>query len=164
VAAEPRGRGQRGGPPESTGHALNRARAHARASLEEALAALEALLDAASLASAGEPASANALLAPVAQLLQDARARLDADDRGSTELLRSIAQAFDVEIARWEARAQDDPDARAVLRAFLGVRELLWEFGIRPGESAAEKEPPDTRKKSERRSGRKKVQRIRVQG
>ena len=52
---------------------------------------------------------------------------------GPEPLLASIAEALDIEIARWEKRARDDLDARAVLRAFLGLREILWEFGVRPG-------------------------------
>jgi hypothetical protein len=54
----------------------------------------------------------------------------------SAPLLSALAEALDAEIARWEARARDDAEARAVLRAFLGVRELLWELGLRRRDSA----------------------------
>ena len=47
-----------------------------------------------------------------------------------------LAAALESEIRRWERRSQTDPDARPVLRAFLGLRELLWEFGLRPGEES----------------------------
>ena len=49
-----------------------------------------------------------------------------------------MLDALDAEIARWETKARQDADARAVLRAFLGVRELLWELGMRPSAPAAE--------------------------
>ncbi|MGH7286571.1 MAG: hypothetical protein ACREI8_00945, partial [Myxococcota bacterium] len=63
-------------------------------------------------------------------------------------------------IARWEERARQDGEARAVLRAFLGVRELLWEFGIRrPDEPAA----PRAERRAAKRGGPR-VQRVRVQG
>lgn len=90
-----------------------------------------ALLDAASLGASGEPSQAHRLLGPLASLLEDLSAQLD---RGAgaapASILDAITEALDVEIARWEQRAGDDPDARAVLRAFLGLRELLWEFGV----------------------------------
>jgi hypothetical protein len=119
-------------PPESAGEALARARAHARAALAEALAALRALLDAAALGATGVPAADHRGLSGAARLLEGLAADLDARGGGSASLLASVAEALDAEIARWEARAEDDPDARAVLRAFLGLRELLWEFGMRP--------------------------------
>jgi hypothetical protein len=114
-------------PPETAGEALARAREHGRAAVAEALAALRALLDAAALAGTGVPAADHRGLAAAARWLDGLDARA-----GSPSLLVSVAEALDAEIARWEERAQDDPDARAVLRAFLGLRELLWEFGLRP--------------------------------
>ncbi len=51
---------------------------------------------------------------------------------------------LDDEIGRWETRGRDDPEARAVLRAFLGVREILWEFGLRPSRAERrESGPPE---------------------
>ena len=85
-------------------------------------------------------------------------------------LLRSIAEALDAEIARWETRAKTDPEARAVLRAFLGLRELLWEFGIRREPDASESgetSKPAARKKGHSTSTRRKkprVQRVTVEG
>ena len=43
-----------------------------------------------------------------------------------------MVEALDAEIARWEERAKTDDDARAMLRAYLGLREILWELGVRP--------------------------------
>ena len=80
----------------------------------------------------GLPSDASRLLAPLAQLLEGLAAGLAPDaEAASAPLLDALAEALDAEIARWEARARDDAEARAVLRAFLGVRELLWELGLR---------------------------------
>jgi hypothetical protein len=141
--------------------ALARARRHGRAAAAEALAAVEALLDAGALVSAGEPAAAHPLLAPLAQLLAHLKARLEgaAGDDGES-VLAAVAEALDAEIARWEERARQDTEARAVLRAFLGVRELLWEFGVRRPDASGT--PRGDRRPAKRRGAR--VQRVRVQG
>ena len=86
-------------------------------------------------------------------------------------LVQAIIEALDAEIARWEARSRDDADARAVLRAFLGLREILWEFGMRPADA---ERPPPSGPSPESRPGRgrpgarnparARVQRVRVQG
>jgi hypothetical protein len=160
-------------PPASAAEALARARQHARSAASEALACVHALLDAGSLASLGSSAEASRLLAPVAQLLESAALALSPDsDAVSAPLLSALAEALDAEIARWEARARDDAEARAVLRAFLGVRELLWELGLRRsdtarGPSAAEARAP---RAGEAPRGprplrrRPRVQRVPVQG
>jgi hypothetical protein len=112
--------------------ALDRARRHARAALAETLSTVHALLDATSLRISGESSRSHRLLGPLAAILQGLIAELDGgSEREAAALLRSIAAALDAEIARWEKRAESDADARAVLRAFLGLRELLWEFGVR---------------------------------
>jgi hypothetical protein len=129
-------RGAPRGAPQSPAQALEQARLHGRAAAAESLLALHALLDAAALAASGAPAPENRWLAPAAQLLADLAARLE-EGKQARGLLAAIAEALDVEIARWEQRARQDADARAVLRAFLGLRELLWEFGVRPGAAGA---------------------------
>jgi hypothetical protein len=84
-------------------------------------------------------------------------------------LLRSIAEALDAEVARWQARAESDPEARAVLRAFLGLRELLWEFGIRPETDANQNDPSSARaarkvgRANSRRRKAPRVQRVTVE-
>jgi hypothetical protein len=124
--------------PDSAGEALEQARQHARRAASEAVAALHALLDAAALATSGSPSEANRVLAPLARVLESVEAGLAPDsDAVSAPLLTALADALDAEIARWEARARDDAEARAVLRAFLGVRELLWELGLRRRGGAA---------------------------
>ena len=130
---------------ESVEDALQRALAHARGAVAEGLAAARAPLDAATIALHDQPA-------PIAG---DTRAdapplglAFDSAARGLDELialagagvgtggvpdalLSTILDSLDDEIERWEARSQGDAEARAVLRAFLGVREILWEVGVR---------------------------------
>jgi hypothetical protein len=122
--------------PASIDEALARARHHGQAALAETLAAVGALLDAASLATSGS-AGPGGRLAPLARTLEQLREWLDPGaNRDAAALLESFLAALDAEIGRWEKRSSQDPEARAVLRAFLAVRELLWEVGARPSESA----------------------------
>jgi hypothetical protein len=159
-------------PSESAAEALARARTHTHAAIAEALAATHALLDASSLAVSGDVSASNAVLGPIARILEGLRAEFDesATTGEAAALLRSVAEALDAEIARWETRAETDPEARAVLRAFLGLRELLWEFGIRRKSDASEGEETSTRatrKKGRSTSTRRKqprVQRVTVEG
>lgn len=173
---EPRSRRKRdpipdaGAPPESSGEALERARGHARRATAEALAGVQAVLDAAALATSGVPSEIHAVLGPLAVLLSSLEERLArAAGPMSAPIVRAITDALDLEISRWEARAQDDPEARAVLRAFLGLRELLWEFGLRRGRDGAHDQPGGAesgagRGSRVRRSRRPRVQRVTVEG
>jgi len=135
-------------PAESVEEALQRASSHARKALAEAVAACRALLDAVSLLAIDAPAPDNRRLASLARVLDDLTERLSpADatpDDASASLLFALAEALDAEIARWEQRARTDREARAVLRAFLGMREILWELGIRTAPPAPAP-PSDTR-------------------
>jgi hypothetical protein len=122
--------------------ALGRARRHARAALAEAVATLRALLDAASLAGAGVPSDEQRRLSGLAATLDALAAQIAPD--GAAEgppLLGAVYEALDDEIERWEERSRDDPDARPVLRAFLGLREILWELGVRPTQPGPRGEP-----------------------
>ncbi len=118
-------------PPASAEEALSRARRHGRAAAAEAALAARALLDALSLATSGTPSDGSQVLAWAAAALDDAARGLGADAPGALSLLGAVAEALDAEISRWEARAGVDRDARAVLRAYLGLREILWELGLR---------------------------------
>ncbi len=169
-----RGRTRQGdaAPPVSAAEAFARARRHAYSAIAEALAAVRALLDASSLALSGEASANNALLGPIARILERLRAEFDggAATGEAGALLRSIAEALDAEIARWETRTETDPEARAVLRAFLGLRELLWEFGIRresdqsgSGEDSVRAARKAGRSISKRRTPPR-VQRVTVEG
>jgi hypothetical protein len=119
-------------PPRSVDEALERARGHALAAVSEALLAARAALDAGALATLGAPSDTNEWLGGAARWLEDAAAQARAGaGRPLTPWLDAVSDALDDEIERWEARSRIDPEARSVLRAFLGVREILWEFGLR---------------------------------
>jgi hypothetical protein len=139
-----RGRGASLPPPRSADEAIARARRHALAALAETVHALRALVDAASLATTGAPSDAHAALAGASAWLDGIAEQMQAGaGRHGAPWLDAVARVLDAEIARWETRGRDDPEARAVLRAFLGVREILWEFGLRPSSSAARGVTPD---------------------
>jgi hypothetical protein len=130
-------------PPETVEEALSRSLRHARRALTEGLLAARSLLDAASLAIAGKPASlaqgetraATDLRLIVATLARGLDELIEvtrsSDEALPTPVVEAILGALDAEILRWEGRSRSDPDARAVLRAFLGLREILWELGLR---------------------------------
>jgi hypothetical protein len=154
----------RDAPESELDQALARARRHAKNAVGEALEALRALLDAASLAASGGSAASSSLFAPVDGWIARASRGLSADSGFTDGLAAEIAAALEQEIARWEERAQSDDDARPVLRAFLGLREVLWELGVRAsfapsnGRSRAGGEPSASDPRPRR------VQRVAVQG
>src|SRR5690606_8646751 len=122
--------------------ALQRALRHARSAAAEAARAARALLDAASLGVTGLAAERHEALRPALRWLETLA---DGDDaRDGRRWLAALAAALDAEIERWEARSRTDPEARGVLRAFLGLRELLWELGVRtpPGAPGAAPRAP----------------------
>jgi hypothetical protein len=124
--------------PETVEEALRRARVHSRAAAAESVAALQALLDAAALVLSGRAAEGDAVLGPLSQSLDELRALIAPDDSHlGSSLLNALFDALDAEIARWELRSREDPNARSVLRAFLGVREILWEISSRGNDAAA---------------------------
>lgn len=131
--------------PETVEDALLRASTHARDALGEATEAGRALLDVLSLVTTDRPARDNQQLATLARILDDLAARIStrgpSTDPTNAFPLRAFTDALDQEITRWEGRAVHDADARAVLRAFLGMREVLWELGVRqPRESPPRKD------------------------
>jgi hypothetical protein len=150
--------------------ALARARRHTQRAIAEALAAARALLDAASLGLSGEPAEAHRGLGALSSALQQASAQLSDDSAALTgPVVEAILDALDHEIARWELRSSDDAEARAVLRAFLGMREILWEFGLRRGDAPSSADPTPRSGGGLGKSGStgrpaRRVQRVRVQG
>ena len=154
-------------PPASALEALERARQHGRAAVAEALCAVHALIDAASLATTGAPAVTHRGLALVARALEDVAGAFGEDEGAS--LLGAVADALDAEIGRWEQRATQHPEARAVLRAYLGLRELLWELGVRrPAAAEAETEKPSAAKRAATRGDslrrRTAIQRVPLEG
>ena len=145
-------------PERALDEALARARRHAKSAVAEALEALRALLDAASLATSGAPAARNALFESVDRRIARASRSLSSEGGLSDGIAAEIAAALDQEIARWEERAKSDGDARPVLRAFLGLREVLWELGVRATWASAEAAPSQPPPRPRR------VQRVAVQG
>ena len=157
-------RPERDAAPESAlDEALARARRHAKNALAEALEALRALLDAASLATSGAPAEAHPLFEAIDRWFARASRGFAAEGGLANGIVAEVAEALDLEIARWEERAKHDPDARSVLRAFLGLREVLWELGVRACTAQrAEGERSPSRGAATARPPR--VQRVAVQG
>jgi len=137
--ARPAARPARRRPPaRGVEDALARALEHARVAAAEAALAARALLDAASLGASGVPAEGHAPLRGLLRWLDEAAA--GAGGGAGARWAAALADALDAEIARWEARSRSDPEARGVLRAFLGLRELLWELGVQraaPAEAPA---------------------------
>jgi hypothetical protein len=155
-------RGERAGEPYADAQAaLARALEHARRSLAEAVLATRALADAASLAATGRPAGGEGALGALGRGLDElAGALAGGADAGGSDLLRAVLDALDAEIARWEARAREDADARGVLRAYLGLREILWELGVRP--ARAPRQSPEGRARPRPRRAGPRVQRVAV--
>lgn len=172
-AAEPRnpyaheGTGSRA---EAVGEALNRARRHGRTAAVEGMAMLQALIEATALITGGRSSEASRLLGPLAKLLEGLGEELALGAAGrSSEVLAAFAAAIDSEIAHWEKRAHDDTEARTVLRAFLGLREVLWEFGVKresagAGTKAKKQRSPSRRPRANAAQSGPRVQRVPVQG
>ena len=121
---------------------LGRARGHLLRAALESLEATRTLLEAATRATGLQPGEENPLTDNVHHRLIEMIESLRKGGEGGhiqlpEALIRPITIAVELEIVRWETRSKTDPDARAVLRAFLGLRELLWEFGVRSPESGA---------------------------
>ena len=147
---------RRPAPARDLNEALSRAASHGRAAAAEAIAAARALIEAASLASSGRAVDESGPLGLALRTLDELGDSLSAGlDGPAGDLLRAVSEALDAEIARWEERAEEDADARSVLRAYLGVREILWELGVRPPRRKGQ-----TRARQPRRTAR--VQRVPV--
>ena len=164
--------------PKTAQEALAEARRHGRAAAAEAAAALRALLDAAALGSTGRLSEDVRGLQAIGAALDDVHRWLEGGET-NTAIVRALAEALETEIRRWEARSADDEEARAVLRAFLGLRELLWELGVRaetpapkpsphrsPRTAAAEKTAPESEapRRAAAGGGGGRVRRISVEG
>jgi len=126
-------------PHDTTEQALARARRHGLAAAAEAAAAVQALLDAALLA--GED-TAQGGLAALREALEGLRRRLDADGGfDAAAIFQRLASTLDEEIHRWEHKSREDDGGRAVLRALLALRELLWELRSRRESRRSEPAP-----------------------
>jgi hypothetical protein len=155
-------------PSRDVAEALGRARRHGRRAAAEAIDALHALLEAATLGATDRPPAEDGARAPLFALLAGLAAALRDDaEEPTAPSWSALADAVDAEIARWEERARDDPDARQVLRAFLGLREMLWEFGLRSRAGGGDPRSEPARPAASRppaAAGPPRVQRVRVQG
>lgn len=139
--------------PESVAEALARARHHGRAAAAEGLAALQALVEAGGL-STGNALDEGAI-ATLRETVQQVRRWLDPDGgRDAASVLEGVSQALDEEIQRWEEKSREDGEARTILRAFLAVREVVWEFASRSDDGRANASPATTRAKSPSRPQR----------
>lgn len=162
----PKRRGPRTPAPHRLEEALLRVRDHARAATAEAALAARALLDAASLGASGVPAAGHEPLRGALRWLEDLAANAGGSE--GRRWLSALSDALDAEIARWEARSRSDPEARGVLRAFLGLRELLWELGLQapaPPDAPATAPPrAPTRRPATRRAASRRLERVPIDG
>jgi hypothetical protein len=124
---------------DSAEEALQRARTHLQRATLEGLEAARALIQAGMHTSGLATATGDSWVGNVQRSLEELIAGIR--ENGSFVLpavfAEPLAEALELEIKRWELRSSTDADARVVLRAFLGLRELLWELGMRPGTSSA---------------------------
>jgi hypothetical protein len=146
--------------------ALQRARAHLQQATLEGLEAARALVEAAMYTSGLAGASADSLVGNVQRSLADLIAALR--ENGTfilpAVLAEPLAAALEAEIKRWEQRSRVDPDARPVLRAFLGLRELLWELGMRrEPPPKGRRSPSSSESRNPARTKRDRVQRFDVE-
>jgi hypothetical protein len=163
----PKRPGPRTPAPHRLEEALLRVRDHARAATAEAALAARALLDAASLGATGVPAEGHEPLRGALRWLEDLAANAGGGE--GRRWLSALSDALDAEIARWEARSRSDPEARGVLRAFLGLRELLWELGLQapaPPEGAPAAAPAraPTPRPATRRAASRRLERVPIDG
>lgn len=149
---------------DALSQALGRAQLHTQRALSEGVAAARALLDVASLGVSGEPADSHRPLAEIAQMLDQLADTLAGDpDMTGRGPLSAVLESLEIQITRWESRSRDDPDARAVLRLLLGMREVFWELGLRPS-SAPHAPMRDTGRTRPRPAGRRsRVQHVDIQ-
>ena len=148
---------------------LQRAREHLGRATLEMLEAARALLDASLRASGLHSVAPDSLASEIGRSLDALVSSLRKGEPFALppSLTDPLTKALEAEIARWQARSRTDADARPVLRAFLGLRELLWELGVRsqtePGAPRAP-EPRDTAQPSPGEPTKSRVQRFDVEG
>ncbi|MFP6655299.1 MAG: hypothetical protein VCB25_06705 [Myxococcota bacterium] len=151
---------------EEVNEALRRAQTHLRNSTLEGLEAVRALLEAAIHASGVSATSPDSIVSQLRDHLDDLISALR--DHPSFVMPDAFGEplrvALDAEIERWQQRAETDPDARLVLRAFLEMRALFWANSAH-GDDAEKSTapPPATSPRNTVRPKQKRVQRFRIE-
>lgn len=139
---------------ETANEALERALKHASVALSEGVASARAVLDAASILISGLPADSQPNLAEIAKTLDQIAAGLSGESPSlRATAINTLLSAVDSEISRWEVRSRSDEDARAVLRIFMGLREVLWELGFRREAPHAKNQSASNRRDATRDAG-----------
>ena len=117
--------------PQSVEEALAQSRQHARLALSEVLRSISCLIDAAALAlGAGQNPILDSGWTSLVNAIDEVARKLagvqvnEPRAEGVSEILAALEQ----EILRWEDRATHDAHAQAVLIAFVGLREMVWEM------------------------------------
>lgn len=148
---------------EEVDEALERARSHFLRAALEGIEATRALAEAAARSSGLAEGGGDSILENLQRTLENLRKviRENASVIFPSRLTEPLADALEIEIERWERRSRTDEDARSVLRAFLGLRELLWDLGMRREGAPMKAQPaPEPRPASPRRE---RVQRFNVE-
>ncbi len=132
--------------PDTVEEALALSLQHARNSASEALMAARMLMDALSILLANEPvvrhAQADSPIAKMAEAIERWAGSLRGPEPASPSSdLPAVLEALEIEIGRWEIRARQDANARTVLHAFLGMREIMWEFNPPAGRNTLRSRP-----------------------
>ncbi len=147
--------------------AIERARRHLRNAAREALEASRALVEAAILTGDFDHGSlgnrsGGGFAAEIKTALDAWILTLDGEEpfRMPESLSGPLHRALQFEIDRWEKRSTEDDSARPVLRAFLGLRELLWELGMR-GDAGSKESPAKKRRPETTQSGPKSTHKTR---
>ena len=117
--------------PQSVEEALAQSRQHARLALSEVLRSVSCLIDAAALAlGAGQNPILDTGWTALVSAIDEVAGKLAGVQVQETQLdgVSEILAALEVEISRWKGRASQDEHAQAVLIAFMGLHEMVWEM------------------------------------
>ncbi|MEE3326049.1 MAG: hypothetical protein VX252_01805 [Myxococcota bacterium] len=129
---------------QSVEEALAQSRKHARMALSEVLRSISYLIDAAALGlGAGQNPILDSGWTSLVGAIDETARKLAGVQIHSTQEDRvaEILAALELEISRWEDRAHRDTHAQAVLLAFTGLREMIWEIRGAPGSPPREAGP-----------------------
>ena len=117
--------------PQSVEESLAQSRQHARLALSEVLRSISCLIDAAALAlGAGQNPILDSGWTSLVSAIDEVARKLAGvqESEPQAEGVSEILAALEQEISRWEDRAAHDEHAQAVLIAFVGLREMVWQM------------------------------------